>query len=117
MKNKLLLLALSTASLLGLVSCVDVPGGYPSYGSYGGGGGYYDNGYRRDYDSHRSDYAYREHLEHERWERERREREERARRERESHHATHCYCSHKSCGCHPGHPKSGCQCDHGSHRH
>lgn len=101
------------AMLAGLVSCVDVPGGsypygyggshygsgshygggshYGSGGYYGGGGGYYGGGYPR-----QPDYVIVE---------------------KERQHETHCYCSHKSCGCKPGHPKGGCYCDKGVHRH
>lgn len=82
----------------GLVSCVEVPG-YPAYGGgyYGGGynPGYYRGGYPRGYYADRHD-----HDDH-----------------HKKHHAVHCYCSRKSCGCRPGHPKGGCYCDKGAHRH
>jgi hypothetical protein len=117
---KTLLLKLSCAAALGLAlsSCADIDRPYGPRPLYGSGYGY-DGGYRvieRDDYRYRTDRAYREHYERERREREERERRERAEHSRSTHHE-HCYCSHKSCGCHPGHPKEGCHCDGGAHRH
>lgn len=105
MKTLLRTLAVLVATL-SLVSCVGDPfGSGPGYG-YGPNynPGYYNSGY---YQSgprvvERDRYIYVNNN---------------SRGSSSSVHHEHCYCSHKSCGCHPGHPKSGCNCDGGRHRH
>ncbi len=95
-----------------LVSCVEVPG-YPPYGGgYGGGygsgygGGYGGGGYPRNY-SGVYNQGYNEGY----------YKGSGSSSRKKQDPPTHCYCSHKSCGCKPGHSKSGCRCDNGAHRH
>ncbi|MCE9518341.1 MAG: hypothetical protein K8R87_02045 [Verrucomicrobia bacterium] len=111
MKSICIRLLCCAALAAGLVSCVDVP----SYSNHGGGynhgynQGYYGGGYNQNYNGGGYNQGYNQgyyqgHAQGHN-------------HQQQQHHETHCYCSHKSCGCKPGHPKGGCYCDKGAHRH